>query len=755
MDKKQAQTLGEITTGLARDLTLFDLIMMGVGMMVGAGAVLGMGVSVRLAGPGGTLIAFALSGLLTFLTAMAYAEMSSAIPRAGSIYNFARIAFGRPVGFLAGWISWLASAVAGSLYASLCGMYAVDYLSHLGLLGWLPLPVVVEERLCAVLFALLFLGVNYRGVSETGKAQTFLTLAQTLALLFIAAVGIIVGIRDPARLANFTPFLPRGWSAVLVCMAFEFVAFEGYEVIATAGDEAINPRRNLPRAILWSVAIVTLTYIAVAFALIVGIADVGMPPWEWLALQGEKGFGEAVARLIPFGGLLATLTVLFAGTSALNATIYSATRVSYALGRDRMLPGVLGRISATRKTPWVALLFTALIVTLVAAFLPIIHVAATASILFLFMFVLADLCVIKLRRNMAGELTYGFLMPLFPFLPAIAVVVQFVLALYIFNVSPIAWVMATTWILAGIALYLAYARSHVLPIREEILTVEETPALAPEGPRILVPVDSPENALRMIASVVRLADAEQASVELIHMVTIPDQVPLSDAPLYAARGKEAIAEAMLYLAARFPVRTSIRYCRNAARGILAQARRQKVDMILLGSESGPHERKRVLGSTITQVLGRAPCNVLVFRNCAKPPYKRVLVPLTRNPSDALALKTASVLIDRYRGTLVALQIVPPGATSPDLDALLKEADPERNHPPARVELRRVLPKNAPQAILKEASSCDLIVMAAAEHRWSRPAKTLTLTETLAFTSDKPLVIVKIKARSQPLLGRWL
>jgi APA family basic amino acid/polyamine antiporter len=460
-------------TALSRELGLFDLIMMGVGMMVGAGAVLGMGEAVRIAGPGGTLIAFALAGVLSLLTAMAYAEMSSAIPRAGSIYNFARIAFGGATGFTAGWIAWFASA-AGSLYASLCASYVVQYLAHLGMLGWVPLPALAQERAAAMLIACFFVYCNYRGISETGRAQTFLTLAQTVALGLIAIAGVIAAVRDPSRLANFRPSMPNGWSGVLVCMGLEFVAFEGYEVIATAGDEAVDPRRNLPRAILWSVVIVTLTYLAVAFGLIAAIRNVDMPAWQWLAEQREKAFGEAVGLLLPVGHLLATLTIIFAATSALNATIYSATRVSYALGRDRMLPGRLAHISPRTRTPDVALALTGLLVLSGTACLPILHLAASASVMFLLMFILANLCVLRLRQRMGRTLTYGYLMPMWPLLPVIATLGQMVIAVFVLRASWVAWAIAVTWMGAGLAIFLLYSRYRALPLPDNALPLPET-----------------------------------------------------------------------------------------------------------------------------------------------------------------------------------------------------------------------------------------------------------------------------------------
>ena len=125
----------KITTELSRNLTLLHIAMMGVGMMIGAGVFLGVGNAIRVAGPGGVLLTFALNGVIALFTAMSYAELSSAVPRAGGAYNFARIAFGRGTSFLAGWMEWFASSVAGSLYAVTFALYTVHYLTQLGLIG--------------------------------------------------------------------------------------------------------------------------------------------------------------------------------------------------------------------------------------------------------------------------------------------------------------------------------------------------------------------------------------------------------------------------------------------------------------------------------------------------------------------------------------------------------------------------------------------------------------------------------------------
>ena len=156
-----------ISSELSRDLSLFHITMMGLGMMIGAGIFLGVGNSIHISGPGGVLLTFALNGVIALFTAMSYAELSSAIPRAGGAYNFARVGFGRGTSFLAGWMEWFASSVAGSLYAVTFGIYTMRYFQHLGLINWVPFPLIVTEKIVAVGIAIFFIYINYKGASET------------------------------------------------------------------------------------------------------------------------------------------------------------------------------------------------------------------------------------------------------------------------------------------------------------------------------------------------------------------------------------------------------------------------------------------------------------------------------------------------------------------------------------------------------------------------------------------------------------
>jgi APA family basic amino acid/polyamine antiporter len=736
----------EYTTELSRELSLFQITMMGLGMMIGAGVFLGIGNSIFIAGPGGVVLTFALNTLIALFTAMSYAELSSAVPRAGGAYNFARIGFGRGTSFL-----------AGSMYAITFSIYTLRYLEHLGLLAWLPPPLsAVLIKLTAVLVALGFIYINYRGASETGRVGAIMTLGQTIFLIFIGAVGIVVVLRDPSRLRNFQPFLPYGWSRLLITMGFTYVAFEGFEVIAQAGDEAIAPRENLPKAMIYSVYIAGMTYVVVAFATVIavkaGSPGVGGAPWEYIGSFRERGFGEAIGRLLPWGNFLLTLAVIFASTSALNATIFSATRASYALGRDHMLPPVLARISRRRKTPWVALVLTSVIIITVAAFLPTMDVASSASIMFLFLFFLVNVCVIKIRLNMGDELSYGFLMPLFPVLPIAAIVCQGVLAAWLGHMSRIAWIIAPLWILAGVAIYLLYSRQRAVPSEDEILVLEEERAPAGGEYRVMVPVANPDNALSLVGNTIRLCGARKSRIKLLHMVSVPDQVPLTDAHRYMTDGREGIVEAMLYLIPRFPITTTLRYCRNVARGIISAVREKKINLLIMGWHGRSGDQRFKIGSTLDPVISRSPCDIVILKDCSNRKFRRVLVPLFGDGNDAFALEVAGLLAEKEAriSALYFSTLQPKQSGKRYIQDLLARLEIE----PERVELRRTASADIERTVIAGSEDFDLVVIGLKE-RFLHQIGVLSSAEMIARRIAKPLAIVKAARGLSSWTKRWI
>ena len=755
----------DVSSELSRDLSLFQVTMMGLGMMIGAGVFLATGRCMARVGPGGVLLTFGLNGLVAIFTAMSYAELSSAIPRAGGAYNFARIGFGRRTSFVAGWMEWFASSVAGALYA-VC--FAIHVRAFLVEAEWIPKEWGGEAMVKAIAIgiALLFIYVNYRGASETGKVGAIMTVLQMGSLLFVGCCGVSVVIRHPERLQNLSPFLnpDSGWPALFVTMGISAVAFEGYEVIAQAGDETIDPRRNIPKAMLYSVVIVTFTYVICAFAAVVAVSrDVSgeLAAYQWIGQWGGEGFKNAVRLLLPrVGGILVVLTVIFASTSALNATIYSATRASYALGRDGLLPAFFARISEKRKTPWVALMLTGLIVMVVAGLLNVEKVTESASIMFLFLFILVNLCVIRIRYNMGDELEYGYVMPFFPVLPVVAILCQVVLAIALLKIGVLAWLIALFWIWVGLRIYDWYAKDRAPAQRDEVAVLEEAAAPVDEDAyRIMVAVANPDNALSLVRTTHTLCGATEAHVELLHMVPVPDQVALSDADAYMSEGKEAIGEVMLYLAPTFPLSTTFRYCRNVARGIVSAVRQKRTNLLILGWHGHRKSRRFTLGSTIDPIIERVPCNVAILKNCGDEKYKRILVPVAGGPNSAYALELAVLLAEKNGGEIVVFTVAREEGVAFDVDAFVLEHLPVTQLSRDHIRARRVAGRRPESAILKEAGQkedpYDLVVMGCTRTPVMRQFLHESVPEKVARLCSKPMIVVKASTGIRSWLKRWL
>lgn len=756
-----------VTDELSRDLKLFHIIMMGLGMMIGAGVFVGIGLSVVEAGPGGLLLTFGLNGLIALFTAMSFAELSSAIPRAGGAYNYARIGFGRGVSFLAGWVEWFASSMAGAFYTIVFATFTIDFLFQMIGISSESTMHFWAIKVLALLAAGTFIFINFRGSSETGKIGAIFTVAQMLFVVAIAVVGVIVAGIHPDRLANFQPFLKvgdgGGWWALLGTMGVIYVAFEGFEVIAQAGDETVDPKRNLPKAMLYSVLIVTITYVLVAFASVVAVKELGGETIiSWFEHQGGEiqGFRASVQQLIPgVGGLLVTLAVIFSSTSALNATIYSATRASYALGRDSMLPPAVAKIHPRFKTPFIALAMTGVIVMIASVFLDPKHGAAAASMMFLCLFLLVNLCVIRIRLHMGDELEYGFLMPLFPLFPILAIIAQFALAWGIFKESVTAWVLAAIWVPTGVMIYLFYSRRRTPPAEHEVQVLEEAAATSRSDYHIMVALANPANALEMVRTTYRLCGAKSASVELLHMVPVPAANLLTDAKEYMAEGKEGFLETMLYLAPMFPLATTMRYCRNIPRGIISAVREKNANLLILGWHGKGKHSLFKLGATIDPIIERCHSKVAVLKNCGgNRTFGNVLVPVAGGPNSAFAAELASILAEdtaEHSGRITLLTVSNSRYPTLNLEDFLTDHLDQMHIPSDRISLKTVESNNVVGTIQAEAKAYDLLVLGCSRDPVLKRVTHVPIPERIARECETPLIMVNDPGQLHSWLRRWI
>jgi APA family basic amino acid/polyamine antiporter len=258
------------TVQLARHLGVFDATMIGVGAMIGAGIFVLTGMATGFAGPA-AVIAFALNGIVTLFTALSYAELASAIPEAGGGYAYIKKVMPNAVAFASGWMLWFAYIVACSLYAKAFGSYFLEFFerqlpnatqSVIGLLGHQALVAVLT-----LLIGVFFVTINIIGTHASGKAENYITVAKLVVLATFIFFGYRqVFVSPHIALKNFSPLFPNGFTGILAAMGLTFIAFEGYDLIATVSEEVKDPRRTIPKAILYSLGITMVVYLSVVLS---------------------------------------------------------------------------------------------------------------------------------------------------------------------------------------------------------------------------------------------------------------------------------------------------------------------------------------------------------------------------------------------------------------------------------------------------------------------------------------------------------
>ena len=655
---------GEEKVALSRSLSLFTITMIGVGGMIGAGIFVLTGIAAGIAGPALVLV-FLLNGFVTTLTAMGYAELGSAFPEAGGGYLWVKEALGGANGFLAGWMSWFAHAVAGSLYALGFGRFV----SELWLMfGWPTFGLSVSQMTLAFMtvIILIFMYINYLGASETGSIGNFVTMTKIVILGLFVLFGIVTMLRTTGWHEEFTTgFMPNGPMSILVAMGFTFIAFEGYEIIAQSGEEAIDPKRNIPRAIFLSIAIAVTIYILVSITAIgATTAPPGMEVYEYLGEQKEIAIVQVAQQIFPFaiGGILLLISGIVSTMSALNATTYSSSRVSFAMGRDFNLPEIFSKIHPKRHTPYNAVFISGLLMLLMAWLLPIEDVAASADIMFLLLFLQVNISVMVLRRRMP-ELPRGFKIPWFPLIPILGVLANAGLAIYLFTYRPMAWFSAIGWIVVGLLAYYAYfSKVEVIERPKEILMEE---VIVSRRYSVIVPVASKEQAriLGKIASY--LASDHDGEIIALHVIQVPPQLTLGEGRTMLKEGRPLV-DMVIEQAKKIdvPVHTILRLGRNVAESIRKTAEENAAEMIVLGWPGYTNTSGRIFGSVIDPIVDDPPTDIAVVRYREARPLRNILVPVAGGPNTRKAVQLA-VSMARFGVTgpvkITLLHVVPVGS----------------------------------------------------------------------------------------------
>jgi basic amino acid/polyamine antiporter, APA family len=446
---KPVAAFTEIETGrtLRRSLGVFPLTMLGVGGTIGTGIFVALTTAVPEAGPA-VIVSFLLAGITAALTALCYAELASVLPESGSSYAYAYATLGELAAFMIGACLLLEYAVSGSAVAVGWGQYLNELLIDLtgfklpdaiaqppGHGGYFNLPAVVLVASCMVLLL--------RGARESAGVNAILVLAK----LAVLALFVVIAFKA-FHIRNLKPFAPKGIVGVGSAASTIFFSYIGLDAVSTAGDEAVNPQRTLPLAIILSLLIVTGAYVLVA------IAAVGAQPWT--AFAGQEAGLAVILRNLTGAAWPAVIISLGAVISIFSVTliiIYGQTRILFAMSRDGLLPRIFQTVNPKTKVPTYNTMIVSFVIALMAAFVPLDVLTNLTSLGTLAAFAIVSLGVIVLRRT-RPDLPRAYRTPLYPVLPACSVL----FCLYLIVALPwVTHIMFMVWLSAAGVFYFGYS----------------------------------------------------------------------------------------------------------------------------------------------------------------------------------------------------------------------------------------------------------------------------------------------------------
>ncbi|HEM61505.1 MAG TPA: amino acid permease, partial [Chloroflexi bacterium] len=633
------------------------------------------------------------------------------------------------------------------------------FAAELWIMAGLPVFGLSVHQMTLILMtfiALLFIVINYRGASETGLVGNIVTMTKVAILVLFVIFGLAAISRTDDWITRFTTdFMPNGFVGVLIAMGLTFIAFEGYEIIAQSGEEVVNPKRNIPRAIFVAIAIVVVIYVLVAFTAIAATTPPeGVAPHEYLGEKKEVAVVEVARQVFPRG--IGALVLLFSGLvstmSALNATTYSSSRVSFAMGRDHNLPSVFARVHPLRHTPHWAVVLSGALMIVMAWSLPIEDVAASADIMFLLLFFQVNVAVMTLRHRMP-DLERGFVIPWFPIVPIIGLITKGILAIFLFGYSPVAWYFAVGWIVVGLlAYYMHFSKIEAMEKPKEILLEE---VLVSRDYSVLVPVANDQEA-RILGDIgAVLARENQGEVLALYVVRIPPQLTLGEGRLLLKEGRPHLEKVIEQSKKRdVPVHTMIRLGRNVAEAVRKTAAENASDLIVLGWPGYTGTSGRLYGSTIDPIVDNPPADIALVRYREYRPLRSILVPISDGPNSRRAVRMALSMArvgDNGPAKLTLLHVLPVAARrayrvrgEQCLNYVLEGVD----YP--NVERRLVEGTSIVDTVLAEAEEGghDLVVVGATEEPLFRNLLFGNISHEIADRA--PVTVIMVKRRSSRL-----
>jgi basic amino acid/polyamine antiporter, APA family len=470
------QITDEQLTGpaLQRVLGPTQLMMLGVGAIIGTGIFVLTGQAAAAhAGPA-IVLSMVIAGLVSALAGLCYSEFAASVPVAGSAYTYAYATLGELIAWIIGWDLILEYALGAATVAVGWSGTLTTLLHQLGLSfpaafsaapGTIVQvaggdPVTAVFNVPAVLVTIAVTALLVFGVSESASANAIVVVIKVAVVLVVIVAGF-----QFVDTANWHPFIPEntgtfgeyGWSGVLRGAGVIFFAYIGFDAVSTSAQEARNPQRDLPRGILGSLVVCTVLYVLVS-GVMVGLvpykAMLNEPAPLVIAVQAaaDRAAGTSWAGVMAFVKVLVTVGALAGLSSVMLVMMLAQPRIFMAMSKDGLLPAWASRVHPRYHTPHISTLVTGVVVALAAGLTPISTLGSLVNIGTLLAFVIVSVGIIVLRRT-RPELPRPFRMPLVPLLPALSAVASLLLML---SLPWATWERLIIWMAIGVAVYFGY-----------------------------------------------------------------------------------------------------------------------------------------------------------------------------------------------------------------------------------------------------------------------------------------------------------
>ncbi|WP_135830167.1 amino acid permease [Halorussus halobius] len=652
---------------LAKDLGPLAALTIGVGTMIGAGIFVLPRQAISKAGSL-AVGAFLVGGGIALLTALSASELGTAMPKSGGAYYYVNHALGPLFGSIAGWSNWLGLAFASAFYMVGFGQYVANILSLPD--GFVLGPITLSSvKLVALAGAALFVVVNYVGAKETGRLQNIIVVVLVAILGVFTVVGGLQA--DPTNLPE-----SKGFGAMFNTTGIIFVSYLGFVQITSVAEEIKDPGKNLPRAVIGSVLLVTVIY-----ALVLFVMSAVVEPGYIDALGTDQIAVVEVARLIlgPAGAIAMLFGGLLATASSANASILASSRINFAMGRDNIVTPDLNKIHPRFSTPYRSIAVTGGLILAFIAVGGIETLSTMGSVLHLVIYGLLNVALIVMREADVADYDPDYRVPLYPLTPIAGMVTSFALIAFI---SEVIIGLSFALVAGAVVWYFVYARSrtdkqgvlsqYVLRRSERLpdSAVSAAETVAPDGGsfRVLVPLANPEHERGLITLASAIAKQRGGRVDAVHVVKVPDQTTLEYGAQHLddidADSEQLLADARAD-AETFgvPVETHAVVSHESFEKIFDVAGTHDADLVVMGWGPDSHGVPGRIEGRLDELTADLPCDFLVLRDRDFDP-DRILVPTAGGPDSELSAEIATDLRAEYGSAVTLLHV----ATDGDRDA---------------------------------------------------------------------------------------